>query len=101
MRYLPSWIPGAGFKRTAREWRALISNTCDELFKRARQTKVRVLTPSLTIHSWSPGIGQTSVGRGCLVSDALEEHSMLPEAEELIKWSSFTLFAGLYHFEPF
>lgn len=75
LKYLPSWMPGAGFKRIAKERRALIGNTCDALFKRARQTK-------------------TSVGRRCLVSDALEEHGSLPESEELIKWSCFTLFAG-------
>ena len=37
---------------------------------------------------------QTDADRGCLVTDALEENTTLPDVEELVRWSCFTLFAG-------
>ncbi|KAF9790925.1 cytochrome P450 [Thelephora terrestris] len=75
LKYLPNWFPGAGFKRTAIEWRALLAETSGALFNRVPRTKA-------------------DAGRGCLVSDSLEENGTLPEVEELVRWSSFTLFAA-------
>lgn len=38
MRYLPDWFPGAGFKRTAKQWRALFDDTSKAFFERAVDT---------------------------------------------------------------
>jgi len=75
LRYLPDWFPGASFKRTAKEWRALITGTSEALFDRVPRVK-------------------TDAGQGCLVTDALEENATLPDVEELVRWSYFTLFAA-------
>lgn len=32
MKHVPEWIPGAGFKRKAREWRAFVDHYCSAPF---------------------------------------------------------------------
>ena len=46
MRHLPSWIPGAGFKRYAVEWRKLIEAFVNEPYEDCKQKIVgRLLSP--------------------------------------------------------
>ena len=55
MRHLPSWFPGAGFKRSAVEWRKLIEDFVNEPYEDCKQkivsgpfpTSVQVLTSDI------------------------------------------------------
>lgn len=40
VRHLPDWFPGAGFKRTAKAWYALVTDTSEVPFKYAQEAKV-------------------------------------------------------------
>jgi hypothetical protein len=40
VRYLPSWFPGAGFKRYAVEWKELIEAFVNEPFEHCKETMV-------------------------------------------------------------
>ncbi|KAH9888978.1 cytochrome P450 [Cubamyces lactineus] len=41
MRYLPSWLPGMGFKKQAAAWKLECAHVRDSLYKYARETMVR------------------------------------------------------------
>lgn len=41
LKYVPSWMPGAKFKRDAIEWRAVLKNSMIEPFEAATQAMVR------------------------------------------------------------
>jgi len=55
VRHLPEWLPGAGFKRTAKEWYAMVTDVSDAPFKNVQGTKVRRPIISLFIRSWTIG----------------------------------------------
>lgn len=40
VRRLPAWFPGAGFKRTAKAWYALVTDACEAPFKYVQGAKV-------------------------------------------------------------
>ena len=42
MKHVPAWVPGAGFKRKAREWRALSLAMLERPFEMVRRNMVRV-----------------------------------------------------------
>ena len=42
MKYIPSWFPGAGFKRKAAEWRALMQEFVDIPFEFVKKDLVRL-----------------------------------------------------------
>ena len=41
MKHVPAWVPGAGFKRKAREWRALSRAMLERPFEMVRRNMVR------------------------------------------------------------
>lgn len=41
LKYVPSWMPGAKFKRDAKEWRALFKDSVTKPFNLATQAMVR------------------------------------------------------------
>lgn len=41
LRYLPPWVPGAGFKRLAEEWNKKLQETCDVPFSMVKEEMVR------------------------------------------------------------
>lgn len=41
LKYVPSWMPGAGFKRKAKEWKALATEMMDSPFEAAQKAIVR------------------------------------------------------------
>lgn len=44
LKYVPEWMPGAGFKRKAREWKALADAMCELPFQAAKRNIVRLQT---------------------------------------------------------
>lgn len=43
LKYTPSWMPGAGFKRQAREWKKLTEAVYHAPFEEMKRTTVRIL----------------------------------------------------------
>ena len=41
LKYVPTWMPGAGFKRKAKEWKALATEMMDSPFEAAQKAIVR------------------------------------------------------------
>ena len=41
LKYVPSWVPGAGFQRQARKWRKATRDLLDVPFAEAKQSLVR------------------------------------------------------------
>ena len=41
VRYVPDWLPGAKFKRQAKEWKKLVDNMVDQPFEMTKKRMVR------------------------------------------------------------
>ncbi|KAG5723754.1 O-methylsterigmatocystin oxidoreductase [Termitomyces sp. T112] len=76
LRHVPSWFPGAGFKRTAKEWAATLSEMVDHPHNFVKR-------------SMSAGIAPIS-----FTSSLLEGKNIDPEEEFDIKWSAASLYSG-------
>ncbi|OCT47140.1 O-methylsterigmatocystin oxidoreductase [Cladophialophora carrionii] len=78
LKYLPEWLPGTGFKRTARHWKATLHALADRPYAFVeRQLKKGDTEPSYLSK--------------LLNSD---EGTSTPEAEETARWSAFALYTG-------
>ena len=77
---MPGWMPGAGFKRTARLWHKTLMDVVDKPYRYVKDQMAR--------NSNHPS----------LVSRLLEQQSrnaaVTPEDEFTIKWVSASLYAG-------
>ncbi|KAG0702304.1 cytochrome P450 [Suillus ampliporus] len=73
---VPEWFPGAGFKRTAREWRKSV----DELAAAPHQ---------FVKDQMAVGIAHKS-----FTSDLLEGRTLSAEEEHVVKWSAATMYGG-------
>ncbi|PPQ96482.1 hypothetical protein CVT26_010476 [Gymnopilus dilepis] len=76
LRHVPSWFPGAGFKRTAKEW--------------ARTLAVMAEGPHQFVkQQMAAGTAEIS-----FTSRLLEASDISPEEEHDIKWSAASLYSG-------
>jgi hypothetical protein len=41
LKYVPSWFPGAGFKRNAKEWRKVVREVLEKPFHETKRNIVR------------------------------------------------------------
>ncbi|KIK79440.1 hypothetical protein PAXRUDRAFT_280461 [Paxillus rubicundulus Ve08.2h10] len=79
LRFVPSWFPGAGFKRKAAVWREQLSEVDRKPYAWAKaQLKSGNYVPSFTSRHLSPEDG----------------HALDSEEEDIIKWCSAALYAG-------
>ncbi|KAJ3503678.1 hypothetical protein NLJ89_g8325 [Agrocybe chaxingu] len=78
LRYLPSWFPGAGFKKTAKLW--------------AETLNAMTNNP----HDWVKEKIRNGTAEMSFVSRLLEEEGadLTPEREHEIKWSAASLYSG-------
>jgi cytochrome P450 len=78
LRYVPDWLPGVRFKRTARLWRKTLMDVVDIPY---RYVKQRVSDQS---------------NEDSYVSKLIEQNAQTlgPEEEHAIKWSAASLYAG-------
>ncbi|KAH0839032.1 O-methylsterigmatocystin oxidoreductase [Fonsecaea pedrosoi] len=79
LKYLPDWLPGTEFKRTAREWKATL-DTVSELPYKYVQQKLR------------GGVAEPSYLSKLLQTE--DGSPLSPEAADVAQWSSFSLYAG-------
>jgi hypothetical protein len=76
LKYIPAWVPGAGFKRTAKEWK----NTIDDMAE----------TPyNLTKEKVVAGTAHSS-----FLSNLLEGGKLSNDDVHNIKWSAASLYSG-------
>ncbi|TFK35243.1 cytochrome P450 [Crucibulum laeve] len=79
LRYVPEWVPGAGFKTKAKRWRGLQERFHDEPFE-------------VTKDRWANGIARPSFVEACL--NSLEDGDNKKHREEVIKDTAGMFFAG-------
>lgn len=77
LKYVPEWIPGATFKKLARQWNVCLNSMVDKPY-------------DLTKKQMADGVAPPS-----LVSNALENEASLT-AQELhnIKWAAGSMYSG-------
>jgi hypothetical protein len=96
--YLPSWFPGAEFKRVAKAYRSTIQRFANEPHDWVKNQMVccshpvrcRVLT--LCEHDERAGTALPSVSR--MLLEEMESNQLYDEREEDIKWATASLFSG-------
>ncbi|KAG0702321.1 cytochrome P450 [Suillus ampliporus] len=73
---VPEWFPGAGFKRTAREWRETAEEMAATPYKFVKdQMAAGIATKSFT-------------------SNLLEGRTLSAEEEHIVKWSAISMYGG-------
>ncbi|KAI3326205.1 cytochrome P450 oxidoreductase OrdA-like protein [Xylariaceae sp. AK1471] len=78
LRYIPEWIPGARFKKTAKEWKATLRETIE---KPLRFTKQRI----------AAGDYENSYASDFYKNKG---ENLSSEDEHLLKWSALSLYGG-------
>ncbi|GLB39728.1 putative cytochrome p450 [Lyophyllum shimeji] len=76
LRHVPSWFPGAGFKRTAKSWAVTMNQMVDEPHQFVK-------------HQMAAGTARPS-----FTSSLMEGKSITAEEESDIKWSAASLYGG-------
>lgn len=76
LRHVPTWFPGAGFRRKANEWSHTLGQMVDQPFMFVKQ-------------QLAAGVAQPS-----FTSVGLESKGLTPEAEFDLKWSAASLYSG-------
>ncbi|KAI3326720.1 cytochrome P450 oxidoreductase OrdA-like protein [Xylariaceae sp. AK1471] len=74
LRYIPVWMPGAGFKKTAKEWRTVLMETVGKPFQFTRQQMAK-------------GDYEKSYVAKFGLDLSLED-------DHIVKWTALTLYAG-------
>ncbi|KAI1433056.1 cytochrome P450 oxidoreductase OrdA-like protein [Xylaria sp. CBS 124048] len=74
LRYVPEWLPGGGFKKTARYWRSLLVAAAEKPFWFTRQR-----------------MAEGKYGKSYVTDFGLD---LSPEDEDIVKWTSFTLYTA-------
>ncbi|QRV73553.1 cytochrome P450 family protein [Ceratobasidium sp. AG-Ba] len=86
LRNVPSWLPGAGWKRTAKIWRAEKERTIEEPYE---WTKAQI----------AAGVASSSILKNLLTKFPMDEASKNQdhaEQEDIIRWAAGTLYIGSY-----
>ncbi|KAL5522856.1 hypothetical protein ACEPAG_8874 [Sanghuangporus baumii] len=76
LRYVPAWVPGMAFKRTATKWRKSITDLTEVPYAFVkRQMELGIHTPSYT-------------------SSRLDKGIRTPEEEFIVKWTAQSIYSG-------
>ena len=96
LKYVPSWMPGASFKRKAREWRRLTREMLESQFRIVKQNMVSGFT--IYIHKRSKNLLQArGTAVSCIATRELEswmESDRSASEEELIMNTTANAYAG-------
>jgi cytochrome P450 len=80
LEHAPAWIPGAGFKHTARLWRKTLMDCVNVPYAYAKRQKARGANRQSFVSS--------------AIDNAESEKAFGPEAEHAIKWTAVSLYTG-------
>ena len=78
MRYVPQWLPGAGFKKIAEEWRATLTEVAEKPMRFVRQEMAEKRNEPSYVSDLYDKAGAT-MGAG---------------EEDVIRWSAASLYTG-------
>jgi hypothetical protein len=79
VRYLPEWMPGAGFKKTARQWHATLMELAEKPMQFVKQEMA-------TKHNEPSFVSN--------IFDKKSEKDMSAEDQYVTKWAAASLYAG-------
>ncbi len=97
LRHVPSWLPGAGFKKTAELWRNTLMEAVDIPYNFVQQRLVRYLPPYFSAMNLTMHIAQSEhTNTSNFTSDLLEKGKLDDDKEHSIKWSAASLYGGVY-----
>ena len=97
--YIPAWFPGAGWKRTALDWRKDLNKMCDSPYEFTKTQLVRIsfnyyLFCISNLHPCF--IQRTGTADPSLVSLQMENYA---DREAIIKDAASSMYAGKYYAE--
>ena len=97
MRHLPTWFPGAGFKRTAARWAETLTKMVESPHQYVKEQMARPIIYTrfcLTDTKHSP-IQASGTAESSFTSSLLEAKAhIISEEEHDIKWAALSLYAG-------
>lgn len=76
LRYLPEWLPGGGFHKTAREWAETLHQMVEQPYQFVKD-------------QMQAGTAQVS-----FVSSLLQDHDLSPQDDFDLKWTAASLYSG-------
>ncbi|PVF97872.1 cytochrome P450 [Serendipita vermifera] len=76
LKYLPSWLPGAGFKRQAKIWKADLEKACNRPFEKVMKDL------------------NSNIIKNSFLHDHLSQPNLSKEDADLIKWSGISMYLG-------
>jgi len=76
LRYIPSWVPGAGFQKTAKFYARTLNNVVDRA------------------HCFTKGQMTAGSAPKSFTKRVLESSDGTPEEEELVKWAAASIYLG-------
>lgn len=107
LRYVPSWLPGAEFKRKAEKWREEAVKLREGPFEEARRALVRNFicgdkNMTVDLMCAHQGNGKAGVSNASVVAKMIEGLSVVDSAhdEEVAKNVAGVAFAGTYSHSP-
>ena len=96
MKHLPSWFPGAGFKRSAVEWKKLIEAFVNEPYEDCRQKIVSHLPSSPARMLTSPRmIQRNGTAAPSFTSLAFDKNENMTEQEDFdLRWTTNSMYTA-------
>lgn len=93
MKYIPSWLPGAGFRRKAKEYASVIRDLAEIPYAWAKTQLVRnVVDLNVCVLKTTQASGAALPS---FASRLLSKPHLTEEYEDSVKWASATLYQGL------
>ncbi|KAI0097574.1 cytochrome P450 [Nemania sp. FL0031] len=78
LKYIPEWLPGAGWKRSVREWRATLKETCERPLKFAEQRIIHGTAEKSFVKDFHDDKGG----------------NFTPDDYHALKWNAFTMYGA-------
>ena len=96
VKYLPSWFPGAGFKRSAVEWKKLIEDFVNEPYEDCKQKIVsRLPIPPAPMLTYLRITQKNGTGTPSFTSLAFDKNENMTEQEDFdLRWTTNSMYTG-------
>jgi hypothetical protein len=95
VRYLPSWFPGAGFKRSAVEWKKLIEDFVNEPYEDCKEKIVSEPQRERARVLISRVIQKNGTATPSFTSLAFDNKENMSEQEDFdLRWTTNSMYVG-------
>ena len=98
MKYIPSWVPGAGFKKRAAEYAAVAHEALETPHSYAVSQLVSLLSFAFTLTRADSDSEAAGTALPSLSSRLLGMPDLTEELEDCIRWTTLTLYRGMHNF---